>query len=179
VRELICHPANALRARLELSAEIELAAGPRVLLRYRLRGELEQVAIPARAPSQRADGLWRRTCFEAFIGSEGRAHYVELNVSPSMEWAAYAFAGPRIGMQPLPLPQAPVIEVVESASELHVTADVDLSGVGDAPWPWRAGLCAVIADRAGDLSYWAMRHPAAKPDFHDAAGFSWRLEGSD
>jgi hypothetical protein len=176
-RALICHPGAAPAARLELSAEIgPTATGVRV--RYRLCGELERVAVPARVPSRRADRLWERTCFEAFIAPEGRAHYVELNVSPSTEWAAYVFDGYRHGMRPLPLPSAPTIAVLEEPGELRVTADLDFSGIEDAPWPWRVGLCAVIVDRAGGLSYWALRHPAAKPDFHDAAGFSWRLTGS-
>jgi len=173
---LICHAGAALVGGLELSAEIEPTATG-VRLRYRLRGEIARVAVPARAPSRHVDGLWERTCFEAFIAPEGRAHYVELNVSPSTEWAAYVFDGYRHGMRSLPLPQAPAIAVLEEPGELRVTADMDLSGFEDAPWPWRVGLCAVIADRAGGLSYWALRHPAAKPDFHDAAGFSGRLEG--
>lgn len=175
-RALICHPETASATRIELSAEIEPTATG-VRLRYRLCGELERVAVPVRARSRHVDGLWQRTCFEAFIAPEGRAHYVELNVSPSTEWAAYRFDAYRDGMRPLPLPQAPAIALLDEPGELRVTADMDLSRIGDAPWPWRVGLCAVIADRAGGLSYWALRHPGAKPDFHDATGFSWRIEG--
>jgi hypothetical protein len=174
---LVCHPAAAPKARLDLSADIELLAGARVRLRYRLSGELADVAVPARAPSKRVDGLWERTCLEAFIAPEGGEHYVELNISPSTEWAAYAFDGPRIGMRPLALVRAPAIEVVEGAGELRVTADVDFSGIVDTPWPWCVGLCAVVADLNGGCSYWALRHPAAKPNFHDAAGWALRLEG--
>ena len=176
-RRLICHPATAPSAQLELSAEVERIDAEHVQLRYRLRGQIDRIALPSRVPSLRVDGLWQRTCFEAFIAPAGRAHYFEINASPSTEWAAYAFDGYRNGMRPLSLPRAPAIEMVEDPSELRVTADVDFAGVGDAPWPWDVGLCAVIADRAGAVSYWALRHPAAKPDFHDAAGFTWRLEG--
>ena len=173
----MCHPATTLGVELALSAAIERVADGRVRMSFRLRGELDRVALPARVPSLRVDGLWERTCFEAFIAPEGRAHYLELNISPSTEWAAYVFDDYRHGMRPLSLPSAPKIAVTESASEVRVTADVDLSVVEDAPWPWRVGLNAVIADPTGARSYWALRHPKAKPDFHDAAGFSWRLEG--
>jgi hypothetical protein len=176
-RTLISHPASMPGAQLELSAEIVRIGATRLQLRYRVRGQIDRVALPTRVPPLRVDGLWKRTCFEAFIAPENRAGYAEINVSPSTEWAAYAFDGYRVGMRPLSLPIAPAIDVVVSADELRVTADLDFGGAEDAPSPWRVGLCAVIADRAGDLSYWALRHPAAKPDFHDAAGFAWRLEG--
>ena len=176
-RALTCHPAAAFGAGLELSAAIESVAGARVRVTFRLRGELARVVFPARASPLRVDGLWERTCFEAFIAPDGRAHYVEINVAPSTEWAAYAFDGYRHGMRPLSLPRAPDIAVTQSPGEVRVTADVDLGVIEDAPWPWCVGLSAVIADRTGTRSYWALRHPAAKPDFHDAAGFAWRLEG--
>jgi hypothetical protein len=176
-RALTCHPAATFGAQLEIAAEVECVAGPRVRVSFRLRGDLGRVVIPARASSLRVDGLWERTCFEAFIAPQGRAHYLELNFSPSTEWAAYAFDGYRQGMRPLPLPRAPEIAMNEAEGEFRVTADVDFGAIEDAPWPWCVGLSAVIADRAGTRSYWALRHPAAKPDFHDAAGFVWRLEG--
>ena len=40
------------------------------------------------------------------------------------------------------------------------------------PGPARLGLTAVIEEAGGRLSYWALRHPAERPDFHDAGGFA-------
>ena len=37
-----------------------------------------------------------------------------------------------------------------------------------SPAALRLGLAAVIEDRAGVLSYWALKHPVEKPDFHHA-----------
>jgi hypothetical protein len=149
-----------------------------VQLRYRLRGDLTRIAIAAPAPSRRADKLWEQTCFEAFIAPEGSEHYVEINLAPSTEWAAYAFDRYRHGMRPLTLARPPTITVARETAELRVTADVDLSALGDAPWPWRVGLCAVVAETGGARSYWALRHPEPQPDFHAAAGFTLRLEGN-
>ena len=50
---------------------------------------------------QRTDGLWRHTCFEAFICRRATGEYWEYNFSPSGAWAAYQFSGYRAGMQPL------------------------------------------------------------------------------
>ena len=49
----------------------------------------------------RADDLWRTTCFELFVAGEGTA-YREYNFSPSGQWAAYDFDDYRAGMRNAP-----------------------------------------------------------------------------
>ena len=34
------------------------------------------------------------------------------------------------------------------------------------------GMCAVIEEQGGRISYWALSHPDGKPDFHDPACFA-------
>jgi hypothetical protein len=43
----------------------------------------------------------------------------------------------------------------------------------------RLGLSAVIESCNGSLSYWALRHPAGKPDFHHADAFALGLEAPE
>ena len=45
-----------------------------------------------------------------------------------------------------------------------------------APAGLRLGLAAIIEDKARVLSYWALKHPAEKPDFHHADGFVVELD---
>jgi len=40
----------------------------------------------------------------------------------------------------------------------------------------RLALAAVVEDERGMLSYWALRHPAGKPDFHHPDAFALELE---
>jgi hypothetical protein len=40
----------------------------------------------------------------------------------------------------------------------------------------RLGLAAIVEDKARVLSYWALKHPAEKPDFHHADGFVVELD---
>jgi hypothetical protein len=127
---------------------------------------------------QRADQLWQHTCFEAFIAPGAQSRYYELNFSPSTQWAAYEFDGYRQGMRPLALSVPPQITVAATGDELRVTAGVELAALGNAPWPWRVGLTAVVEERSGNRGYFALLHPRAKPDFHDAAGFAFSLDGS-
>jgi hypothetical protein len=178
-QSLVPHPCSAPHAAaLTLCARAELTSPTGGLrLVYSLRGDLSQLAIPGHAPSRRAERLWEHTCFEAFIAPARSENYWEVNLSPSTEWAAYAFERFRQEVRPLTLASAPVISVETQAWELDVTASVELGPLAAAPWPWRLGLTAVVEDRAGGKSYWALRHPKATPDFHDAAGFTLLLEG--
>jgi hypothetical protein len=41
--------------------------------------------------------------------------------------------------------------------------------------PWELGLSAVLEEKDGAKSYWALAHRGDKPDFHDAGCFTARL----
>ena len=74
----------------------------------------------------------------------------------------------------------PHIEVRSSRSWLELESLVRLDSLS-AVHPratLRVGLSAVIEDN-DCLSYWALRHPADKPDFHDADGFTLLIEPPD
>ena len=43
----------------------------------------------------------------------------------------------------------------------------------------RLGLCAVIEEENGALSYWALKHPSGRPDFHHPDGFALKIERRD
>jgi hypothetical protein len=46
----------------------------------------------------------------------------------------------------------------------------------DAEISWHLGLSAILEERDGTKSYWAIAHPdGEKPDFHDPACFAARL----
>jgi hypothetical protein len=150
--------------------EAEAATGPQGLLtlHYRLIGDLEDVALPGPALPERTDGLWRHSCFEAFIQKAGEEAYVEINLSPSAQWAAYAFDGYRRGMRAAEIGQ-PTLARSSAGWEAKIERTALPGG------PWRVGLSAVIEERSGALSYWALAHPPGKPDFHHPDCFALEL----
>ena len=174
VRLLLAHPTTpcALVRALRVQA---IATSGALELRYELEGDLVGLAIPPRAASCRAERLWQHTCFEAFIaGGDG---YVELNFSPSTEWAIYRFSSYRTGMAAVEPARAPDIAVSDDGACLSLRANVDwpsLAQMHDRP-VLRVALAAVVEQADGRLSYWALAHPAGKPDFHHADGFALEL----
>lgn len=148
-------------------------AGPDGLtLRYAAAGTASNVRVAALSAPNRADNLWKTTCFEAFIGSAGGPAYYEFNFSPSTEWAAYRFSDYREGMAAAEDADEPSIQTRLSAARLELSARIDL-GALDLPKGanLRIGVAAVIEETNGALSYWALGHPRGKPDFHHADGF--------
>jgi hypothetical protein len=126
----------------------------------------------------RTDGLWRHTCVEAFLMAGGGPAYHELNFSPSGAWAAYAFRGYRDGGA-LDAELEPAVVVRHERDRLQVDAVVPVACVPQAGsgTALRLGLAAVLEDADGSLSYWALRHPGERPDFHHADSFGLDVAG--
>lgn len=153
------HPDFPCAAVKRLEAEVARTADG-LSLRYRLEGALDALAIPAPGDPARADELWRHTCFEAFVAGAGEG-YCEFNLAPSREWAAYRFDRYREGMAPLEVP-APAVEVRRRGGVFELAAELAFQ----PPQPARLNLTAVIEAADGQVSYWALAHPAGRPDFH-------------
>lgn len=168
------HPASTVTAVSGLAADTTWD-GRRLSIDYRLAADLGKLRVPAPAPAQRTDELWRHTCFEAFLALPSTAGYFEFNFSTSGAWAAYRFDGYRAGMAPLE-PGSPLAldcRASDRVLDLHVTLDLGwLARAGSAgEGALRLGLTAVIEELGGGLSYWALAHASEKPDFHRAESF--------
>ena len=144
---------------------------------FRLDGDIPRIRIPSPVAPRIGTELWRHTCFEAFIAMEGQPAYHEFNFAPSGEWCVYALSGYRNGGPLADETMRPHIAMRSTGSRLELDAIVRLDSLS-AVHPravLRIGLSAVIEASDG-LSYWALRHPADKPDFHNADGFALLLE---
>jgi hypothetical protein len=109
---------------------------------------------------------------------EAQPSYHEFNFAPSGEWCVYALSSYRNGGPVADEIMRPHIALRCNHSRLELDAIVRLDALS-AIHPravLRVGLSAVIEASDGTLSYWALRHPADKPDFHDADGFALLLE---
>ena len=156
----------------------EPSGGRRLSLRYRLEGDLDRLELPAPRASAAADGLWRHTCFEAFLKAGDANAYVELNFSPSTEWAIYAFDDYRSGTQPRAPRRPPAIASRRTGDVFELDATVDFEGLfTESPGAagLRLALSAVLEDRQGQLSYWALAHPSERADFHHPESFALQL----
>ena len=161
--QLISHPAHSPGAITAVDAYVTRAAEG-LILSYTLSGDMDALVLPAKTEPSRANDLWQSTCFELFLRGDGAA-YREYNFSPSGEWAAYAFDSYREGRCEIPAQIAIATDGDAESLNLTATLVTDLADIT------RLALSAVIEERDGHKSYWAIAHHAGPPDFHHDACF--------
>lgn len=174
---LRCHVATPSRVKLSVTADVQAQADA-LRLRYTLRGDTRLLRVPAPTAPVPTDGLWRHTCFEAFVAADDEPAYREFNFSPSSAWAAYRFASER-QRDPNAEAREPVLlrppQVTVTPQAITLTVRVPATALPRSPAVLSLGLCAVIEELDGHLSYWALHHPAAHADFHHRDGRTLRL----
>jgi hypothetical protein len=162
------HPESICEAVTGIEVEVAQPGGGRLALLYVVTGRIGDLSIPPPALAERTDGLWQHTCFEAFL-SPGQG-YLELNFSPSGQWAAYRFDDYRTGMTEAQIGTPEILtRPSEDIYELEASLAQPLSG------PLQLALAAVIEESNGRKSYWALAHPPGKADFHHPDSFAHGL----
>jgi len=149
-------------------------AGGRLDVEYRAKGAVDRVRWPDWKAVEPADRLWEHSCFELFVREPGAPGYAELNFTTSGQWAAYRFDQYRGGMRAIDDVLIGGGRTVNDG-EVRLRRTISLPDWADLA-EWQIGLSAVIETLDGDKSYWALAHPAGKPDFHDPICFAGRLE---
>ena len=176
-RKLVLHPDSHAGDVTAVSAAAARVDPDRLELRYSVVGAIANLIIPPITSLRRIDNLWRTTCFEAFIAPSSAGPYYEINLSPSTEWAAYRFSGYREGMSVASEIEAPAFEIDAAVSRFDLTATFDFSrfSILKPGGDWRVGLSAIIEDRGGRKSWWALAHGPSDPDFHRFDCFVYEL----
>ena len=204
-RSLQCHPNTPCGALTGLEVEVARAGarkgGRRIALRFVAKGNVDALRLPHYVSSRkRADELWRHTCFEAFVRVGGGAPYHEFNLAPSGEWNGYRFDDYRHNMTADRYLDPPGIGTYLRREPLDPQRRDGLAAAGsdtldrfETPFfsltatldlertllpldePWHLGLSAVIEERNGTISYWALSHPPGDPDFHHPDCFALEL----
>jgi len=170
---LTCHPQTPAQSIREIEVVVEEAKSGSLMLTFCLAGDISGLSIPESRSPRRADYLWRHTCFEAFVMAGEGPEYREFNFSPSGEWAGYDFRGYRDGGV-LENELAPGIVVHKTMDRLELGAEIGQVLLPHGS-PLRLGLSAIVEDAGGLLSYWALRHPPGKPDFHHTDSFALQM----
>lgn len=146
--------------------------GRKLCLRYKLMAPIDILKLPPPSRCNRQDGLWCHTCFEAFLAHPDG--YLEVNASPSSQWAVYAFSGYRAGMRDQ-ASTTPAVRLTRTPASLTLDANFEIP---EGLVIGKIGLAAVIEERDGRRSYWALRHPPGAPDFHHPDCFALELSPS-
>jgi len=178
--ELIAHTSTPNDGVRSLGVRLRTEEPGILVFQYSLEADMSRVRVPPSGGGGRADTLWEHTCFEAFVAPADGPGYHEFNFSPSHDWAIYRFSAYREGMAPAEVGRAPEISVRRGDDRLELQSAVRLGQMADLrdARELRIALAAVIEDENGRLSYWGLRHPPGKPDFHHPNGFALKVSCS-
>ena len=158
----------------------ESAPAAQLQLEYRLAwpagDAAAEVLLPeSKAAPQRRDQLWAHTCLELFIAIPGEKRYWEVNMAPSGDWAVYRLDDYRQGLRPEPQLSALPFQVHRQLGLLELRLDWHLPAELAAAAELELGASAVIEHLDGEISYWALNHPAPQADFHNRQSFALRV----
>jgi hypothetical protein len=176
--QLISHPATPLPQVHALAVALSTTADAGLQVRFDCRCGDATLRLPDARRAEAADELWRHTCCEIFVGVAGDAAYREFNCSPSGQWAGYCFSAYRVRDKSMPncVMSAPRMEFAAGAAGWTLQARLDAAALPDlAADRIELGVAAVLEAADGGLSYWALRHASARPDFHQRETFVLRL----
>jgi hypothetical protein len=153
---------------ISITGEIERQQN-QLTLKYQLTG---QIIIPPRVNHPtRQFNLWEDTCCEFFLGLKDSRQYWEFNLSPAGHWNVYRFLDYRQDLLEETAFDRLPFEVVQGNDNLWLNLKVDLQRIIPPEKSLMVGVTAVIRDRAGQFSYWALTHPGKEADFHDRDAF--------
>ncbi|BAZ17250.1 hypothetical protein NIES4071_91280 [Calothrix sp. NIES-4071] len=142
---------------------------------YTLVGDIQQVDIaPPETPARKHE-LWQDTCFEFFIGAKNSPGYWEFNLSPAGHWNIYRFDNYRQGMQEETAFTTLPFKVQQGADFFALTLDVDLAKIIPIDQAIEVAITTVIKSTNNDVTYWALTHKGAEPDFHLRESFVLKL----
>jgi hypothetical protein len=169
VPSLVRHPDAPAGAIHSIEADLDRLPGGAIAT-FRVHGDISKLVIPSAAAPERADNLWRTTCFELFVAGEG-SKYREFNFSPSGQWAAYEFDDCRAGMSNATANVESEIYQTNNALEFSAKVRAEFQN------PVLVGLTAVIEESDGATRYWSTAFAPGKPDFHAPAVRSLLFDG--
>ena len=171
MEKLVAFTPHGAKFALQASAS---TAGRRLHLRFELRDperEVEGGPVSGVYTSvARTDGLWQRTCFEAFFAEEGAKEYWELNLAPDgSAWNLYRFDAYRVPQPPRPSEDF----TLEKITVKNGVLDCWLLPTRNTA-ALEASLCAVVKTTS-ETHYLAVAHAGGKADFHLRGAFCIRL----
>lgn len=142
---------------------------------FRINEGLPLIDLGSSTPKkERIVKLWEKTCFEFFLKNEKNS-YVEFNFSPNFEWNCFYFEKKGDPLKEWERMDRPTTEILLSLNDYFLVAELRKElfpkGFFDQKSKLEIALTSVIKNKKGELSYWALAHADARPNFHDFRSF--------
>jgi hypothetical protein len=177
------HAATACQQGIRIAGWLE-RCGDTLTLEFQLAGSVpadgpqanDGILWPAQGGEpQRRDELWQHTCLEWFLALPQQEAYWEFNLSPNGDWNVYLLDGYRRGLRPDSQYSALPVRTSPGERSTSFTVTAPLPAPLAAAQPLELAVTAVVEQRSGAISYWALHHGGTEADFHRRDGFLLRI----
>jgi len=142
-------------------------------LHYTLAGSIKEVFLPPPSTHpNRKDELWKTTCFEFFLAIKDQPQYWEFNMSPSDDWNVYCMDAYRgIGFREESSIQQLPFDFKTGYNGCSLNISVNLHPIIQPQQNINIGVATILQTKDGNITYWALLHPAPQADFHFKESF--------
>lgn len=120
---------------------------------------------------ERKDELWKQTCFEFFVKKSEHKNYFEFNASPKGQWNFYRFSDYRSPIEKENSINHIKMSSVQQGQWKVLVYKLDLNPLFKPGDSLLFSFSAVVKQGV-EVSYWAHKHSAEKPDFHHVNNFT-------
>jgi len=154
-----------------LSSTLELSTH-KLLLTFRIEGELEKYVFLEKREKKRVDELWRSTCFELFLASSKSEEYYELNFSSSLAWNYYYLSEYRAEVKEVENVALSInTSIKENIYEVNIILE---SNEFNFELFDMYNIATILLTREGERTFWSLHKMEENPDFHNKEFFNKR-----
>ena len=140
----------------------------KLFISFTVKGKVDEYYFPATSKPQRANELWKATCFELFLADSKAETYYELNFSSSLAWNFYALKHYRAEVSEVKLLNDPIIQVFEENESFKI--ELELEGFDFSKFDI-CNLTCILLTKENERTFWSSKKMDEKPDFHDRKYF--------
>ena len=153
---------------ISINASLKLTKG-KIALSFLLKGNLDSYLFPKVEKIQRANELWKATCFELFLANDDEVYY-ELNFSSSLAWNFYVLDAYRAESKALELEEEPCISFTYKDDECSIVFELESEVLDFEDFKY-CNLATILLTRENERRFWAIKHLKDAPDFHNKNNF--------
>lgn len=141
----------------------------KIKVSFMLKGMLNQYIFPNVKKLERADELWKATCFEVLLASDDEVYY-ELNFSPSLGWNFYVLDTYRAIPKAFDLVEEPSIIIEQKNDKFYIVFELEFKGVNIKKLKYY-NVASIVLNQKNERTFWAIKHLNIQPDFHNKKSF--------
>ena len=158
--------------RVEASLEIEALE---IKINFKILGNIKKYQFPKKEKQQRANELWRETCFELFFTIENDSDkYYEINISPTSKWNVYHFDSYREGISEVANILPPSIKIIKERDSIEFSVRIQFLRKEVLNQIDTFNLATILLDHYEVRHFYTIQKREGSVDFHDRA--NWKTK---